>query len=202
MIRRNKPVVIALCGRAGSGKTTAAQYIVEKWGAKRVSFATPLKLLAMHLWDFTPEQVYGDAVIKETVDLRYGITPREAMQRLGDGARRFIFPNIWIRGCFNEIMNEHNLGAAGHDLFVIDDCRYQNEVYQITDCEDFDGYVVKLVCSNRISTDAGTHPSEAEVDMIDTATLCAVVCSELSEESRDLKEKLDLLIPEILNEKD
>ncbi len=41
--------IIAFVGRKGSGKTTAAQYLVEKYGFHKVSFAKPLKDLVASL---------------------------------------------------------------------------------------------------------------------------------------------------------
>lgn len=191
-----------MLGRCGSGKTTASNYLVERYGAAKFTFAQPLKELAMHLFEFTREQVYGDALAKETIDPRYGVTPRVFMQRLGAGAREYIDPNIWINGCFHRIMGEFHYGAAGYDLYTLDDVRHVNEVNAIINSTEFDGYVIKLVCTNRISKDDGTHPSESEVDLVDSSKLHAVISSALSEDSLDLKNQLDLIIPGILNEKD
>ena len=182
--------VIAFLGRAGSGKTTAGNYVVEKYGATRVSFAGPLKELAKLLFDFTDEQVYGSQESKETVDPRYGFTPRKAMQNLGNGAREIIGKTVWTDACFNTIRKTDS------NLFVIDDCRYVNEARLIQGLSVFSDNVyipsvIKLVCPDSVSNDAGTHPSEAEVDMVPPEFIDFTIESARSPGSVDLLSKID-----------
>lgn len=151
-----RPLIIGLCGRAGSGKTSVARFIEDKYGATRLAFAAPLKTLAMELWDFSEEQVYGEADVKEAIDPRWGISPRTAMQRLGDGARRHLYDGIWIESVLKQIGRQRG-------VFVIEDLRYLNEASSISAI----GYVLRLHCSDSISSiKDSTHPSEAQVDQI------------------------------------
>lgn len=150
-------MIIAISGRAGSGKSSVAQHIVTQHQAKRISFATPLKWMACDIWEFTEEQVFGDAEAKETIDSRWGITPREAMQKLGQAARDHIGDDVWIDALLDLIRVEPNR------LWVIDDLRYRKEAKHIV---SVGGHVLRLHCEDSISIDAGDHPSEAEVDLI------------------------------------
>jgi dephospho-CoA kinase len=185
-----KPTVIALLGRAGSGKTTASQLLVDHYGAQRVSFAAPLKKLAMRLWDFAPHQVYGDQRDKERVDDRYGFTPREAMQRLGEGARQELGLNVWIQACFNNIGDAFQKKQGS--LFVIDDLRYPNEAEALHESGVFNSYIIKLVCSDSHQMDAkfADHPSERGVDEVDSRLIYDVVVSHKSPGAHDLLTKL------------
>jgi hypothetical protein len=157
-----RPLIIGLCGRAGSGKTSAARFIEERYKATRLSFAAPLKALAMELWDFSEEQVYGEADVKEAIDPRWGISPRTAMQRLGEGTRRHLYDGIWIEAVLQKIGRQRG-------IFVIEDLRYLNEAEKISAI----GYVFRLHCEDSISTDVGTHPSEAQVDQIPVSQIHA-----------------------------
>jgi hypothetical protein len=151
-------VVIALCGRAGSGKTSVAKHLEKQYGAKRIGFADPLKKMAKDIFGFTDEQVYGEADVKETVDPRWGISPRQAMQKLGQAARDHLANCVWISHAFMRMGRKNEDG-----FYVIEDLRYRDEALMLRN-NGFD--VWRLHCEDSISTDAGTHPSEAEVDLI------------------------------------
>jgi len=92
-------------GKAGSGKTTAARLLVEKYGFLQRGFATKLKEFA------------------EAILLRDLEKPRDRrfLQLLGDGAR-LSDPLVWI----NWLSWYFFPTFEGYDL-VIDDCRYLNE---------------------------------------------------------------------------
>ncbi len=155
-----KPTVIALLARAGSGKTTAADYLVGTYGAKKISFAGPLKVLAKTLFDMSDEQVYGS--LKEVVDGRYQRTPRQLMQLLGNEARKTFGTDIWIKAAMQTVKED------SAPLYVIDDCRYVNEAVAIHNAQDFVGHVVKINCPDRHKHSSAdpNHPSEAQVDLV------------------------------------
>lgn len=186
-----KSVVIGFLGKAGSGKTTAANYLIEKYGAERVSFAGPLKEMAKQIWEFTDDQVYGDATFKEQVDPRWGISPRTAMQRLGESARQCISPTVWINACIEKVVQRT---FEGKHFFVIDDVRYVNEVQSLNEATKFDGIVVRLSCTDSVSEDAGIHPSEAEMDWVTDKEVYCQIVSHRTPGSVHLLEQIDLLM--------
>ncbi len=108
------------------GKDTATEYLEKKYPgrAKRVAFADKLKQVCMLLFGLSYEQCYGSKEIKETIDPRYGMSPREIMQKVGDGMRK-IYPEIWVDTVFYTTIPEHQ--KEGYDFFVISDVRYPNE---------------------------------------------------------------------------
>lgn len=156
--------VLGLLGKAGSGKSTAAQHLVKTVGAVRVSLAGPLKEIAKVVWEFSDDQVYGDAAIKEMIDPRWNMSPRVALQRLGNSARKFIDPEVWITACFRDIQRRAETNAAR--IFIIDDCRYINEAAAIATTTMFSGRVVRIDCPVRDSGADPLHPSEAEIDRV------------------------------------
>lgn len=93
----------AFIGRAGSGKTTAAQFLVESQDYRKLAFANPLKEIATMIW--------GGAAL----------TDRDKLQRLGVAVRE-IDPDAWANLLFAEL----DAGQGGHP-WVIDDCRFPNE---------------------------------------------------------------------------
>lgn len=157
-------VVIGLMGPAGAGKSSVAQYLVEKYGATRYSFAEPLKTLAMRTLDFTHDQVWGTQAQKEAIDPRYGFSPRWFLQRLGtEGCRRTFGEDFWTAQTIDRIRREAPLVA------VIEDARFVNEAiairsFQITYANRLarHGYVWRLDSPNRETSADATHASEQE----------------------------------------
>lgn len=123
------------------GKDTAADYLEQKYRGRaiRVSFADKLKQVAMDLFDLSHDQCYGPNTIKEAVDPRYGLTPREIMMGLGDKMREIYAP-IWIERAFLDTVPK--LEKQGYDLFVFSDVRYPNEADKI---REFGGTVVRIL---------------------------------------------------------
>ena len=185
-----KPTVIAFLGRAGSGKSTAAKYVIENMGAQRVSFAGPLKELARHLLELSEDQVYGSQEVKETVDPRYGFTPRQFLQRLGNGAREIISKDVWINAMLTTIQKSDS------QLFVIDDCRYVNEAKLISESPEIRGFVIKLECPNAETSADPNHPSEAEVDQVPPGFISQTIVSSRSPGSADLLTKVRTVLEE------
>jgi hypothetical protein len=171
--------------------------MAKRYGAERLSIATPLKRICQELFAFSDEQVFGDAKIKETVDERWGVTPRLMMQKLSVAGRDNLGADVWIRGLVNHIEQ------SDKELFVIEDMRFVNEARIIhelcvgTGGEPIRGYVIKLECTDKYSEDAGTHPSEAEVDKVPMGLLSALVSSHISEGSVHLRTTLDLFLREL-----
>lgn len=114
--------LVGLVGRLGSGKTTAAEYLEEQYGFKRIKFADPLKDMLRAI-GLTEDHIEGD-LKEEPCDLLMGQTPRHAMQTLGtEWGRNCINQNLWVRLW---------LERAGQRRFVIaDDCRFPNEMETI-----------------------------------------------------------------------
>lgn len=116
------PIVIGLCGPAGAGKSTIAEYLQDVYGAKRYSLAEPLKDIAARTLDFTHEQLYGTQSQKEAIDPRYGFSPRWFLQKLGtDGCRGVLGSDIWVNALLRRIRTEAPKYA------VVEDVRFPNE---------------------------------------------------------------------------
>lgn len=133
----SKGRLLGLAGKAGCGKSTVAQSLVDRGLAQRVRFAGPLKdgLVAMGL---SREQVDGG--LKETPsDLLCGQTPRHAMQTLGtEWGRKLIGGDVWVRLAMHRV---DELLASGANV-VIDDVRFNNEAQAIL---ERDGQLITLV---------------------------------------------------------
>lgn len=150
------PKVVALAGLAGSGKSTAADYLIRNHGYTRLKFAGPLKAMCRAI-GMTDAMIEGNE--KELpVSWLQGRSPRYVMQRLGDDwGRDLIGPDLWT-GLFEKAANDV-LQAGGR--VVVDDCRYDNEAFTV---QSLGGIVIRLVGRGGI---AGTHASEQITEDVD-----------------------------------
>lgn len=143
------PPVIALTGLAGSGKSTASKYLIEKHGYQLVKFAGPLKdmLRAIGLGEGHIEGAH-----KETeLAMLSGHTPRRAMQTLGtEWGRKCMGDYFWINLWRSRVDSALAFGGR----VVVDDCRFPNEAAEV---RALGGVVWQLVGRGGI---AGNHASE------------------------------------------
>lgn len=116
---------IGLSGFAGSGKTTAAQYLETKYGYTRLHIAEPLRdMLAALLRRFgmnSPEiNYYLEGGGKESVIPCLGVTSRHAQISLGTRwGREGMHPNLWV-DCWQYTASEV-------DAAMNDSVRFPNE---------------------------------------------------------------------------
>ena len=118
---REKLTIIGFTGGKGSGKTTAAQYLQSITPNSAVfSYADPLKRFLMDFMGLSQEQVFT-LEGKETVDPRYGVTPRRIMEAFGTDFIRTTIPNFWV------VKMSMRLFGTDYDHIFIDDIRFDDE---------------------------------------------------------------------------
>ena len=117
------PVLVAICGLAGSGKTTCAEFLEQEWGYTNIKFAGPIKemLRALGLNDN-----HLEGGLKEIpTALLAGHSPRHAMQTLGtEWGREQMGQEFWV-----DIWRQSAAKIIGEGgRVVVDDCRFPNEL--------------------------------------------------------------------------
>ena len=129
-------MIIGICGFIGSGKDTAANYLVGWHGFRRDSFAGALKDAVAHVFGWDRELLEGltaeARAWREQTDPwwaeRLGIphlTPRWVLQYWGtEVCRQGFHDDIWIAALENRLRQR-----TGHT--VISDVRFPNEVAAI-----------------------------------------------------------------------
>jgi dephospho-CoA kinase len=183
-------MIIAICGKKGSGKDTIGNYLCEKYDFLKLNFADPLKEACKHIFELTDEQLYGDK--KEIIDEYWNITPREIMQFVGTELLREqlknkfnnIGSNIWTMLMKKKIANI--LEKNSEQNIVISDLRFLNE-YNLLN--SLNGVILKVTNNNVKNFIGNTHESETEMDNIKYNYII-----ENNLELSDLYEKIDFLM--------
>lgn len=119
------PRIIGLLGRSRSGKDTIANSICRHYPEYEiVRLSTPLKKAICCLYDYTMEQVEYDA--KETIDERWGKTPRESIQSLTDYMMGYMGKDFFSRKLFGAYDRMELRGSI-----IIPDIRYEHDIQEI-----------------------------------------------------------------------
>ena len=134
--------VIAISGWRGSGKDTAADFLVGEFGYQKLSFAAPLKDLVAETYGI-PRAALDDTAAKEAPLPQYPVIPSDpftasVQERLASELRsgywtpralcilegsmkRSVHANYWVRRVAEIIINVPTMN------FVISDLRYTSE---------------------------------------------------------------------------
>jgi len=126
-------MIVGLCGFAGAGKSTTAEYLVEYHDFIRLSFAQSVKDVIAAAFNWPRNRLEGasslDREWRETIDpfwserLGQPFSPRIAMQYVGTEIfRTHISPTIWVDNVISKIKN-----LPADSRIVIDDVRFINE---------------------------------------------------------------------------
>jgi hypothetical protein len=152
------PSRIALCGLAGSGKSTAADYFVSRHGFKRLSYAAPIKRMIRSML------IEGGAGFMEAVEMTdgrlkerpspflCGHSPRYALQKLGtEFGRDIIGPDIWRRILLNKV-RKHSCPL------VVDDVRFGDEIADLREA----GFLIVRIERGVSELPPNSHSSEKQ----------------------------------------
>ena len=120
--------IIALAGRAGAGKDTAAQQFIDSIDEEGLSFiitgfAARMKEALSGIFGFSFHDL--DRTDKEKKLDFIGKSPRELMQTLGTEWGRSIHPDLWVKLLERELFDHPR---AADEVVILTDCRFQNEI--------------------------------------------------------------------------
>jgi hypothetical protein len=172
----------------GSGKSTVAAAFENNTAFHVLSMglADPMKRFCRTLFDFSYGQLWGPSENRNAPDARYPrtgcvdgppqLTPRYALQRLGDEWGRTCYEDIWVEYLV-ATARELELRGRGHDyvspvgihpcarpdkplLVVVPDVRYANELRRLTV-----RHGAKMILVVRPGMPANTTQHQSELDM-------------------------------------
>ena len=183
--------IIALTGRAGSGKSTVANHLVAEHDFALIKFAEPLKWMLQSI-GLGHAELEGN-MKEEDMPLLSLNTPRYAMQTLGqEWGREIMGEDFWVNIWKDRVKA---LVTQGFHHIVTDDCRYPNEEQAI---KDMGGSVWKVERphsqSSLLSSVSSSHGSETSMGLIEVSEVI-----ENEEDIHHLRFIVDSLMEENLN---
>lgn len=168
----SKIKVLAFSGRKQMGKDSAGKYIANKlWGVNHghVSFAEPLKKLAIDYFNLTHSQCYGTEEDKNSItkikhpETGNLLSARRLLQFLGTDIFRKMYRNIWVDKALKSIdyyLYDKSDDAWNNDGVIVTDARFVNELNALAYREDT--MIVKVDRPGYGQSD--THESETALD--------------------------------------
>lgn len=153
-------MILGVCGAAGTGKTTLATRLVEKYGYEIINFADPLKDLCSHLFDWERERL-DDWVYKAEQDpnLPAGWTRRRVLQHIGTEGLRAIDPEFWLKQAKHRIVDAASRQERANPRVVLPDMRFLNEAKMVA---SMNGKLIRVAFPPGVGHALGKHESEAE----------------------------------------
>ena len=169
--------IIAICGEKRSGKDVLAEHLVSNHGYTKISFADPLKRVVKSLFNFSDIQVGIDEKNsigheKDTIDDRWGISPRQALQFFGTEVLQYkiqeLLPEIQRDFFAKSLISLMDADGTNNTKYVISDLRFLHEYEKIKEYSHIsDILIIRVrrpeIAQNTESTDnTSKHVSETE----------------------------------------
>ena len=160
-LRRTKPLLIGLTGRAGAGKSTVARMLGD-YAFMELAFADPIVDMVGAL--FSLSGIDGAWMVERSLKEQpttLGVSYRQLAQVIGTDICRHITADFWLR------VMALRLQAAElrEENVVISDVRFPNEADWIT---ARGGYVIRVLRNDLPAV--RPHASEAHTDLLPVTT--------------------------------
>lgn len=173
--------LIGLCGWAGSGKDTIAEYLCKHHGFSQTAFGNKLRELLSYLNPYIESsgKYYNELVEEmgyENAKRKY-YAIRQWLVKLGHGSRRILNnDSIWIKACDLETR------CKIHGNVVVSDVRYKNEAMAIKELGGEIWYVFRPTLQDAASPEEKESIYSVPYDQLvvndsDIESLCAKVSS-------------------------
>ncbi len=202
-------MLIAILGKKKSGKDTVANYLIEKYGFIKYSFADPLKKGLQFFFNLKDDQLYNQD-LKEVIDTRWGVSPRKLFQVFGtdifqNSIRDFLpelkinndpknhWVNLFKEWYLSELKKNPNI------KIVISDARFLHEINMIN---ELGGIVYKIIRPSLENDEKfkeqingnnySSHQSEMEIETIPNEMITHLLINDSSLE--ELYKQIHFLI--------
>lgn len=178
-------MIVGFTGKMGSGKDTAADSVFCDF---RWAFAAPLKDGVKAFFNFSNEQM-TDPELKDAIDPRWEVSPREMLQYFGTDCIRTRLPGFFLQNMRMkfEQLKTHN---AFDLIALVTDVRFDDEAALI---KEHGGIVIKIhrPCLSDDRSAHTAHASEAGLSpgMVDFIVVNDGSVEELQVKIRQIIEK-------------
>lgn len=158
-------MIVGLAGPKRSGKDSVAGILALNYGFTCIAYALPIKAALMSLFGWTQDHVNGP--YKDAIDPNWGISPRQAMQSLGDWGRDTLpqtfpeFSSTTGSGLYVDRLKRIIEGNPDVENWVVTDIRFDDEAEAVI---ELGGTIVEVIRPDIVKDDP--HKSEAGVSPI------------------------------------
>lgn len=160
-------ILIGICGKAGSGKSTAANLIAIQTEGIICAFADPIRDVMQTLFGVQSDILNDQKIKSETIE-GFDFTYRYAMQTLGtEWGRNLLHKDFWVTLTkikyykFKQEYNNPNINNI--KFFIVPDVRFENEATWIKEEEGILLHITRpdAEATSELSESEAKHESEA-----------------------------------------
>ena len=133
-------MLFGICGKAGSGKDTIGDYLVNSYGFKKIALADPIKRLVEDIFVLSHEEVHDRVRREEPMPDWDNWSVRKLLQFIGtEMFRNQLFDDIWVKSLWKRVNSDKDSN------YVVTDIRFPNELSYLRDNSSKDFVSVKVV---------------------------------------------------------
>ena len=151
-------MIVAISGKAGSGKDTVGEFLCKNYGFKRDSLAAPIKRLVKDVFVLDQDTVVDRDLREQELDEWPGWTVRKLLQYIGtEMFRKMITEDVWVKSlCLRMAKEEGN--------WVVTDVRFPNEMQMLKEAFGEDCISISVVRpdSEGVGAPSGIQGHESE----------------------------------------
>lgn len=116
-------MLICICGKAGAGKDTIGDYLVNKYAFKKIALADPIKRLVKDVFVLDDNTVYDRIAREKPLSNWPQWSVRKLLQYIGTELfREKIDDAIWVKSLWYRIQKDKT------NNYVVTDVRFPNEL--------------------------------------------------------------------------
>ena len=151
-------MLIGVCGKAGAGKDTIADYFINNHGFQKIALADPIKRLVKDVFVLDDHTVYDRDAREQPLEDWPNWTVRKLLQFIGTELfREKIDDAIWVKSLWKKVEQNKDIN------YICSDLRFPNELkYFQAHAKTGEFFCIKVVrpgCNGNVGL-AG-HASEA-----------------------------------------
>lgn len=147
-------MLIGVCGKAGSGKDTIADYLIKTKGFKKIALADPIKRLVKDVFVLDDHTVYDRVAREQPLKNFPNWSVRKLLQFIGTELfREQLDDSIWVKSLWYRIQQDKD------NNYVVSDIRFPNELNFFRDNAKSDFVSIKVIrngCDGNVGLEV--HP--------------------------------------------
>ena len=134
-------MLIGICGKAGAGKDTIGDYIVENYSFKKIALADPIKRMVKDVFVLDDYAVYDRDAREKELEKWPGWSVRRLLQIIGTELfRNNIDDSVWVKSLFYRI--QEDIGSN----YIVTDVRFPNELEFLKEnSKEGEFYCIKVI---------------------------------------------------------